>query len=120
MESYRYTVKRLKRISDVYEELYYHPDRTSDGIDLDNKIDFDIALNKLGKGKWSGFGVENLIVKDLYSYGNQQKIIINDTLGLVDDEELERRFHLRDMDKLRAGAYERMRDILNGEVKKDV
>lgn len=116
MDQYRYTVNKLKKISNVYEELYYHPDRKSNGIDLDNKIDFDIALNKLGKGKWSGFNIE-LEVRDLYNYGNQQKIVLNDTLGLLDDEELERRFHLRDIDKLRENAYRRMKDILNGDLR---
>ena len=122
---YYYSLIELEGIAIDYRNLINDSlqgmnfDTTSGGISWDDmlgaKIDFDRALNHIGRGNWSGtnFGeYPSDYDFDTYkSFSPTQKVVIAKILN-VDDSELEVR-GMYDLPDLRKWAFRDMRDWLN-------
>ena len=105
-----YTKRLLRTIADNYPLHYGLPAYGGELITnpwslAEYKADFDLALNNLGRGKWTG----NLGVFSDYRYfGRRQQIVIVDILGIIDP------LGFYDIPKLRRLAYGGMAKFLNG------
>jgi len=121
---YRYSPKILEDIALNYRLIYYDglPEKALTMMPLiEAKCDLDIALDKLGHGNWLKVAERmrryNLVLEemyiDLWQYGNMQKVVIAE-MTLIEDDELERRYHILEPEALRGRAFERMAEILNG------
>jgi len=120
---YRYTATQLAIIADNYGEYAKmakppYPQATPKQIAhdvLSSKIDFDRALNALGKGKWDGLAwYEGTQETNLNSYkdcGVKQLVVIADILG-YSDSDLEVR-GVYDVILMREIAYKDMASYLN-------
>ena len=76
---------------------------------IDFKVDFDKALDSIGRADW-----DTLTSIDFYDYkyyGRLQKVVIADILGITDYELEARGFY--DIPRLRGMAYSRMAENLN-------
>ena len=76
------------------------------------KADFDMALNGIGRGRWSGFNI-NRSFKNLRNYGRLQRIIIADIMGIQNGELARLGFY--DISRLREYSYYLMVRFLNGD-----
>jgi hypothetical protein len=78
------------------------------------KVDFDRALNHLGRGFWSGTDIDEIVSDFPYYryFGRYQRVILADVLG-VDDSELEAA-GFTDISRVKGRAYKRMCHFLNG------
>lgn len=74
------------------------------------KADFDISLDSIGRGKWTG-DIEDREFKDFRGFGRLQRLVIADILN-VSDNELEAG-GFRDVKRLRGYGYYLMRKRLN-------
>ena len=115
---FRYSARLLQRIAYSYLHIY---DRIVLGdyigserfinkkLDLvEYKVDFDRALNAIGKGQWKGLiGVK---LSDYKGLGRLQKLVIADILGIEDWELV----NFYDISRLRGYAYSAMARFLNG------
>ena len=72
--------------------------------------DFDMALDKIGKGKWTGL-IDDLKFSDYKRFGRLQWVVIASIIG-IEDYELEGLGFYR-MPQMRGRAYGRMIRILN-------
>jgi len=109
---FKYTVRRLKNIAYDYFEYCPHYLTGKNWRDLiEFKIDFDRALNSLGRGKWTGYNLDGI---DLKKFGRMQVVVIADVLGYLSNKELMLRFHIEDVGRLRRWAYFKMAKFLNG------
>ena len=104
---YYHTMRRLELIAYSYKDLI-------GGDLLSAKIDFDLALNSLGHGKWDGMewddGEPRTRLEDYRGFGNLQIVIIADVLGYK-NEDLEA-YGIKNPPNWRRRAYRRMRDFL--------
>ncbi len=102
--TYRYTVWGLSKLAANYTELM----RAHAGTELIHaKADFDRAINHLGKAHWRGDGKD-----DIKTFGNLQKVIIAQVIGMSDIE-LWDRFQLGDIQSWRTLSYRKMATFLN-------
>lgn len=109
---YMYRTDTLEIIARKYATIYqglrdwrtemYDPESI-----IELKVDFDRALNSIGRGKWSG-KIDDW--GDFKNYGRLQQIIIADIFG-IEDEEL---IGFKDIPRLRGYAYSLMARFLNG------
>ena len=76
---------------------------------VDFKADFDMALDYIGHGEWQG--LTSLVFRDYKYFGKQQRIVIADILGILDDELSGWGFY--EIPQLRGQAYGRMVAFLN-------
>ena len=124
--TYMYTKKQLMIVADNYKEFISlcktpRPDETPKRIShdaLSTKVDFDRAVDNLGKGHWDGTewfdyddSTQKISLNDYKGFGNMQLVVISDILGHPDSE-LEVR-GLTDIDLLRDVAYKSMARFLN-------
>ena len=122
---YIYSVGELKNIANNYNhtnlgipmeqgievirhKIYHHTNINLLSI-AEYRVDFDRALNSIGKGHWIG-EVEEF--KYYHNFGRLQKIVIADIIGIEDLELEEMRFY--QIPQLRGRAYHRMAECLNG------
>ena len=88
-----YCVEDLRNIAEGY--LGY------DDIS-DEKLDFDMALNSIGKGHWTG---ELLSINEYKEFSKLQRLVIADILGIE--------FKVRYSPQLQGRAYGKMCKFLN-------
>ena len=74
--------------------------------------DFDMALDKIGKGKWTGF-IDDLKFSDYKRFGRLQWVVIAGIIG-IEDRELEG-LGFYSIPQMRGYAYHLMLDRLNGK-----
>ena len=116
-ETYYYSVKILRVIAENYTSIY-------DGLELrpghlitnpwalaEFRADFDVALQSIGKGKWTG-NIDGRKFKDYHYYGRLQRIVIADIFGVTDSELEGLGFY--SIPRLRGYAYYLMVCSLNG------
>ena len=112
--NYFYTKRTLKAIAENYISIYeglplsLRSEVTNLWALAEYKADFDIALNSIGRGKWTG---EIKRFKDYRHYGRLQQIVIADILG-IDNFELEG-IGFYDVPRLKSYAYYLMCKKLN-------
>ena len=110
--TYTYTVGTLRQIADYYCSLYnqefFHPQADLFSIAL-YKADFDMSLNAIGKGYWSG--LDNTDFRAYRYFGKAQQIVIADIIGITDYELKGLGFY--QVPQLRGKAYRWMADFLN-------
>ena len=99
-----YCVEDLRDIAEHYYQSQWYSDCY--GIS-DEKLDFDNALDSIGKGHWTGIDSVNS------NFGRLQRVVIADILG-IEDCELEKLKFVR-VQNLKAIAYRRMLDFLYDE-----
>ncbi len=106
---YIYSTRTLRGIAHGYKYIYSQM-RLSGNLDLlESKADFDMALNAIGKGHWTGEIGE---FKAYRYFGRLQRIIIAEILGVTDYELAGVGFW--DIPRLRGYAYYLMAKKLNG------
>ncbi len=120
-DNFIYSPGDLKRIAYNYKD-YTCPQMPCPSIDnckdrlardiLSLKIDFDRALNHLGRGDWRGTNPEDIVTEFPFYryYGRYQQVIIADVIG-IDDSELH---DFTDLSRIKGRAYRKMCDYLNG------
>ena len=107
--TYFYSKRQLKNTATIYTDIYLTlPMSEKIHFILDVKIDFDRALNAIGRGAWTG---EISDFKYYRHFGKLQRLIIADILH-IEDYELER-MRYRYISKLRSYAYYQMTLFLN-------
>jgi len=83
---------------------------------LSTKIDFDRALDAIGRGHWSGTGfgddAKDNKFKTYRSFGRLQQVVIADIIGIRDWELEQRGFY--DIERLKGMAYSAMVSFLRG------
>lgn len=99
---------------------HYNVDQSKDAVRLDmlsSKIDFDRALNAMGRGHWSGmhFGdnEKDLEFKTYRGFSRKQRIVIAEILGVGDYVLEQQGFY--DIDRYRKLVYIIMANWLNGK-----
>ena len=116
-DQYYYSTKTLKIIAENYANIYeglplsLNYEVTNPFSLAEYKIDFDLALRGIGKGKWTG-RIDGCEFKDFKYYGRLQRIIIADIFGVTDYELEGLGFY--SIPRLRGYAYYLMRCYLNG------
>ncbi len=123
--TYVYSQRELRRVAYYYTDYaksgpprptYKRQDIERDR--LSSKIDFDRALDAIGRGHWSGthFVDSESRFRDYRSFGEMQQIVIADIMfdEMVVNTELERR-GFYDVDRQRRKAYRAMANWLNGK-----
>jgi len=129
-DEYVYSKKILKKVAGNYEHIYdrivlavytvildgYKVEREwcirGEQVLIEYKADFDMALNELGKGRWTG-EIEGCEFRDFRYFGRLQQVVIADVYG-IDDATLED-MGFYNIPKLRGLAYWRMTQLLNGK-----
>lgn len=106
---YRYHPRLLEKLADNY--CNYFEDITFNNVS--SKIDFDMALDAIGKGHWTGKLDEIVKFGQFRGFGRMQQVVIADIVG-IKDWELER-LGFYNIDWLRRSAYRKMADHLNGK-----
>jgi len=118
-DKYVYSKAEVEAIAENYQEVtmsVYFAKQEYEGKGasyhpvLDYKVDFDRALDDIGKGKWEG-DIEGKEYRDYRHFGRLQRIVIAD-IYWIDDYELEREGFYR-VPNLRSIAYGRMAHYLN-------
>ena len=115
-DKFYYSIKMLKTIAENYTSLYEGLEFRSGQLETnpwalaEYKADFDIALQSIGKGRWTG-SISKF--RDYRYYGRLQQIVIADILGRQDFELRELGFY--SIPRLRACAYSCMKESLNGK-----
>ena len=116
-ETYFYSVKILRVIAEnytsVYDGLEFRPGHliTNPWALAEFRADFDVALQSIGKGRWTG-NINGHKFKDYYHYGRLQRIVIADIFGMSDYALEGLGFY--DIPRLRGYAYYLMCCVLNG------
>ena len=116
-EQYRYTSDALRTIARYYGHIY-------DGLPVNGltlnpwslaefKADFDLALRRIGRGRWTGNN-ESCDFRHYRSYGRLQRVIIADILGVPWQEML--RLGFTRLAWVRSFGYGLMARHLNGEL----
>ena len=116
-DDYVYTSGILKGIATSYHHIYqrieWYTKARSEPIVINDpqalveyKADFDMALNEIGRGTWSGEKA------DLRNYGRLQGVVVADIYEIEDDY-LEALGYY-DITKFRGMAYSFMARFLNG------
>ncbi len=114
--NYIYTKRTLHAIAQGYATIYeglgfsYHTEITNPLLLVEYKVDFDNALNSIGKGIWHGIVSHNL--SDYRNFSRKQQSIIADILAVKDNKLYQMGFY--DIHKLRSLAYYFMTQHLNG------
>ena len=114
-DRYEYKARTLKKIawqySGIYDELIVSWNNLveSEQARIDYKVDFDCALDAIGKGHWTGELVGEF--EDYKRFGKLQRIVIADIYG-IEDRELEG-LGFYDIARLRGYAYYLMAKSLN-------
>lgn len=115
---YYYSVGTLKDIAACYSEegiefyskhIYRYTDVDPWSV-AEYRADFDRALNSIGKGIWTGNIANDFRVYKYY--GNLQRVVIADIMGITDDELSKLGFY--QIGQLRGRAYRWMANYLNG------
>ncbi len=113
---YYYSRRTLQTIAKYYCNIYdglpvlFGEDLTNPLGLAEFKADFDMALDGIGRGRWTGN--INGDFKTYRNYGILQRLIIADIMG-IDEVELAR-LHFRNIPQLRGYSYYLMRLRLNG------
>jgi len=116
-DTYIYSSKTLRSIASGYHDIYnglslgFSEDITDSSSLIEFKVDFDSALNSIGKGYWDG-RYEGHTVKELRYFGKLQRVIIADVTGITDIELIKDR--LSHIPSLKGYAYYLMALYLNG------
>ncbi len=105
---FRYSPTKLRRFADGYIEIDYDLRFSRWGELAEVKADFDQALDGIGQGEWGG---ALLKFKAYRNFGDYQRIIIADILGVTDSELARLRFD--NIIGLRKTAYRMMCQFLN-------
>jgi hypothetical protein len=130
-DKYEYSARELRAIAENYQEVtmsvyFTRQEHEGGGVSyhpvLDFKIDFDRALDYIGRGKWDGdilftklgdrYVPESKEYKVFRHFGRLQRIVIAD-IYWIDDYELERE-GFYSIPRLRGYAYSQMARYLNG------
>ncbi len=106
---FRYSPSKLRKFASGYTGIDYDLRFNRWGELAEIKADFDNALDGIGPGKWTG-GV-NPAFKRYRNFGDYQRIIIADILGLSEYELTKMRYD--DIIGLRKTAYRMMCQFLN-------
>ena len=115
-DRYEYKARTLKKIAwqyaGIYDELIVSWSNLveSEQARIDYKVDFDYALDAIGKGHWTGELVGEF--EDYRWFGRLQRIVIADIYGIEDRELGGLGFY--DIPQLRGRAYKWMANYLNG------
>jgi len=121
-DNYYYSRGELVAIAnnyqDVYMSIYYKGGEAHYGVVtnplIDYKIDFDRALNVIGRGHWTGWDIEERdFFRDYRWFGKLQRVIIATIYGVFDYELEEEGFY--SVPRLRNLAYGEMVTFLNGK-----
>jgi len=119
-DEYVYSKGELKAIATNYEEItmsayYTKQEFEGGGVSynpiLDYKVDFDTALNAIGRGRWTG-DIEDKFFSDFRHFGRLQIVVISDIYGVIDYELEENGFY--QVPRLKGYAYSQMARYLNG------
>lgn len=110
-----YSQRLLRTIAENYCHLYEGLPQFGELIVnpwrlVEYKVDFDLALQSLGKGKWMG-DIRGSF-KDYSHFGGLQQIIISDIMG-IEDGELER-LGFYNIKAFKSYAYKLAVKFLNG------
>ena len=112
-DQYLYSVGVLKAIAEWYDSIYevmmlgdYQITNPFSLIDF--KVDFDMALNEIGRGNWKG--LESMSFRHYKHFSKMQRVIIAEILGIYDLEP----YGFYEVRKLRHKAFKAMVDVLNG------
>ena len=108
-DKFRYSSTKLRRFAAGYSGIDYDMRFERWGELAEVKADFDNALDGIGQGKWLGH--LNPPFKTYRNYGDYQRIVIADVLGITDRELTRLRFD--DIIGLRKTAYRMMCQFLN-------
>ena len=103
-----YTASILRKLAGNYERLYEFPESDMRSI-AEFKADFDIALDSIGHGHWTGLVSRRF--NDYHHFGRRQRVIIARIIGIHD-------YHLQSWGfpeprKLRSRAFHDMLRKLN-------
>ena len=114
-DKFYYSTKVLKTIAENYTALYEGLEFraghlvTNPWALAEYKADFDLGVQSIGKGKWTGAIGK---FRDYHYHGRLQQIVIADILGIKDSELGGLGFY--NIPQLRGFAYYLMQQILNG------
>jgi len=92
----------VEDLRDIAENYNWYDDIS------DEKLDFDKALDSIGKGCWQG--IDSVNFSDYNHFGRLQQVVIADILG-VEDCELEK-IGLKQIQQLKGRAYKWMLNYL--------
>lgn len=115
---YVYSKKVLKAIAEGYRAIYeglalsWRSEVVNEWSLAEYKADFDMALNSIGKGRWTG-DIRNKQFEDYRHYGRLQRVVIADIYDIEDLEKL----HFRDVDFMKRRAYGQMAASLNSDIR---
>ncbi len=107
-DKYYYGIRELREIAGNYNDIADAEDRAI----IEKKVDFDRAVNNLGKGHWTGWKKDIKPFHQCNSYCKLQKMIIADIIGMS-GYELHRWGFYR-VPQYRRVAYFEMQRFLNG------
>ena len=116
-DEYKYSKKVLKAIAEGYQIVYeglalsWRSEIVNEWSIAEFKADFDMALDSIGRGHWSG-NIEGKGFKDFRHFGRLQRIVIADIYG-IEDRELEG-LGFSQISRARGLAYKWMANHLNG------
>lgn len=126
MRGWNYRSKYLRGVAENYKDysIYKFLSPPSPNVDrnptrlrydkLSTKIDFDRALDVMGRGHWSGTGfgdgAKDNKFKTYRSFGRLQQVVIADIIGITDGELEQVGFY--DIERLRGWAYGAMSSFL--------
>jgi hypothetical protein len=105
---FRYSPSKLKKFASGYTLIDYDLRFNRWGELAEIKADFDCALDGIGRGRWTG-AIRKF--KSYRNFGDYQRIVIADVLGISDGELTRLRFD--DIIGLRKMAYRMMCQFLN-------
>lgn len=117
-DTFYYSVKVLKTIAENYTSLYEGLEFRSGQLIVnpwalaEYKADFDMAMQSIGHGKWTG-NLDTHKFKDYHYYSRLQQIVIADIFGIKDWELESLGFY--SIPSLRGYAYYLMVKHLNEE-----
>lgn len=115
-DEYVYAKKTLKAIAEGYREIYeglalsWRSEIVNEWSIAEFKADFDMALDSIGRGRWSG-DIEGKEFRDYRHFGRLQRVVIADIFD-IDDKTLEGLGFIR-LENMRGIAYSRMAHNLN-------
>lgn len=116
---YKYTPGILKAIASYYWSLYsgglvinpWKAELTNDWVIAEYKADFDVALNAIGRGYWTGTKHIQK-ARDLRAFGRLQRAVIADICQLPDSQLVQTGCY--QITQMRGRAYSWMANYLNG------
>jgi len=116
-DKYYYTAGMLRRIASSYDKIYdgisgiIGDDITDEFSIAEYKADFDMALNAIGKGRWTS-NIDEVEFNDYKGFGKLQLVVIADIYNIPDNELEARGFY--NISQMKGTAYHLMADRLNG------